>query len=235
MIRGALPPETAIPVRFVHTVDVYKAKPGDLIRAKTLQVITLPDGMELPKGTVVTGHVVEAQPLRLGPAGAEPQASRLSIHFDQIVHGDATLPVNLSVRALANTLDSDDAENLHYIDESFVDPSVILIGGDEFSPLDKTIKGEDGQVIGYHRRQGVFAPLLDSYDDAPGSNLTCHATRTEQSVSIFSPRACGLYGFVDESLPHTGRRGSGTFTLESRDHSVTLYAGATALLQETAH
>ena len=55
-----LPSETAIPVMFTHTVDSRKAHTGDVVTAKTMQVVLLPNGEQLPKGTLVTGHVVEA-------------------------------------------------------------------------------------------------------------------------------------------------------------------------------
>ena len=233
-IERTLPPSTALPVRFVHSVDARKAKPGDVVTAKTLQVIVLPGGQRLPKGTLLKGHVVYARPFRVDPAPyAEQKASRLSIRFDKIEQGDLILPVNLSVRALANYLESEDAAAPRYLDETDSLGTMVLIGGDEFSPLDKAIKNNNGDVIGYNRKKGVFGRLSAS-DDAPsGASGRCGPTTTEQSLAIFSPSACGLYGFVNESMPHTGRKGSGTFTLESRNHSVKLYSGSTALLQET--
>ena len=233
-VERIVPPSTAVPVRFVHSVDARKAKPGDLVFAKTLQVIVLPGGQRLPKGTLLKGHVVDARPLRFDPApGAEQKASRLSIHFDKIQQGNLILPVNLSVRALATTLESEDAAVPHYLDETNTLGTMDLIGGEEFSPLDKAIKDDNGDVIGYNRKKGVFAPLSESDDAATIASGKCGPTTTEQSVAIFSPSACGLYGFVDESMPHAGRRRSGTFTLESQDHSVKLYTGSTALLEET--
>jgi hypothetical protein len=100
---------------------------------------------------------------------------------------------------------------------------MILIGGTTFSPLDKMIQTEDGDAIGYNRNNGVFARLI-----ASGS---CSGTDTEQSIAIFSPDACGAYGFRGDYLADTGRDGSGTFTLELRGHSAKLDAGSTALLQ----
>jgi hypothetical protein len=233
MTRGLLPPSTALPVRFVHSVDARKAHIGDTVLATTLQVVILPGGERLAKGTVLKGHVVDARAFHSDSTPyAEQQASRLSIRFDEIERGDLTIPVNLSVRALANTLDSSSAESPHWLDESDPFPFKTLIGGGEFSPSDKIVKGENGIVVAVNRRQGVFARLLASENNGSGAGLNCSASDAEQSVAIFAPNACGLYGFVDESMPRAGRRGSGTFTLESRDHSVKLYAGATALLEE---
>jgi hypothetical protein len=232
--QAKVPTGTALPVRFVRSVDAKKARPGDRVTAKTLQVVILPGGQRLPKGTLLVGHVVDAQPYHFNPDPyARQESSSISIHFDQIINGDLTLPVNLSVRALANTFESQWAPRPHYQDETDGAGTMILIGGDEFSPFDKTVRDDGGDVIAYNRKDGLFARLLPSHDAALKTRLNCSSTSTEQSVAIFAPDACGLYGFGSVSMPHAGRSGSGTFTLVSRGRSIKLYAGSTALLQET--
>jgi hypothetical protein len=233
-VQTKVPTGTALPVRFVRSVDAKKARPGDRVTAKTLQVVMLAGGQRLPKGTLLVGHVVDAQPYHFNPESyARQKASSISIHFDQIVNGDLTLPVNLSVRALADTFESQWAPRPHYHDETDGAGTMILIGGDEFSPFDKTVRDDSGDVIAYNRKDGLFARLLPSDGPASKASQNCSSTSTEQSVAIFSPDACGLYGFEGVSMPHAGRSGSGTFTLTSRGRSIKLYAGSTALLQET--
>jgi hypothetical protein len=229
-----VPQNTALPVRFIRSVDAKKALPGDRVIAKTLQVVILLGGQRVSKGTLVVGHIVDARPYHVDREPyAHQQGSFVSIHFDQIVNEDLSLPVNLSVRVLANTLPSQLAARPHYQDETDGSGTMILIGGDEYSPFDKTILDNDGDVIGYNRREGVFARLLASDDPTPKASRNCGGTNTEQSVAIFSPSACGLYGFGNVSMTHAGRNGSGTFTLVSRGRSMKLYAGSTALLLET--
>lgn len=232
---ASIPPATAIPIQFVHSVDANKVHPGDQVIAKTMQVVMLPDGQRLAKGTSVKGHVVEVRPYHSG-SGTNPQSktSLLTIHFDQIEAATGTIPVSLSVRAMANSLDSDDASTPYRIDETDRPGNLTLIGGGEFSPLDKVIRNNDGDIIGYNRRDGVFAKLLDSEDMTPGSNYYCEGTNAEQSVAIFAPTACGLYGFGDDIvMTEAGGNGSGGFTLRSEGHSIKLYAGTAALLQQT--
>jgi hypothetical protein len=222
----ALPIHTALPVQFMHTVDASKVRPDGTVAAKTLQAVVLPDGESLPKGSLVIGHVVNARPFQFDTTPyAHQQPSEISIHFDRIESGSLSVPVNLSVRALAKTIESEEAARPHYLDEMDAVGTMEMIGGYEYTPLDKMIQDENGDAIGYIRKQGVFARLLPA-----GS---CDGTDTEQSVAIFSPTACGLYGFTDLRMPHSGRRGSGTFTLASPRRSVRLYAGSTALLEET--
>ncbi len=233
-VGATVPSSMAVPVRFVHSVDARKAHPGDQVVAKLLQTVVIPDGPRILKGSLVIGHVVDAQPFHLTREPyAEQKASVLSIHFDHIVNGDLSTPVNLSVRALANSIESYEAAYPHRLDETDGLGTIDLIGGDEFSPLDKAIRDSDGQVIGFNRKNGVFARLITSDDTNMTGSPGCNATDSEQSVAIFSPSACGTYGFEGVSMSRTGRRGSGTFTFESHEHSVKLYAGSTALLQET--
>jgi hypothetical protein len=228
----SLPPSTAVPVSFVHSVDAKKAKIGDTVTAKTMQAIMLPGGASIDKGTVVIGHVVAVQPFHFDPAPyAHQSPSLLSIHFDKLQKGDSVTPISLSVRAIASAIDSRDAAYPHSHDDTDTLGVMTLIGGTTFSPLDKMIQSGDGDAIGYNRKDGVFARLIASGSSDRGTSIHCEATDTEQSVAIFSPDACGLYGFAGDYILQNGQDGSGTFTLAVRGRSEKLYAGSTALLQ----
>jgi hypothetical protein len=231
-LSQVLPQSTAIPVRFVHSVDAKTAKVGDAVTAKTIQIVTLPGGMTITKGSTLVGHVVDIQAFHFDPSPyAHQKPSLISIHFDKLQTRNAVILVNLSVRAVANTIESQEAAYPHSTDDTDHVGMMTLIGGTEFSPLDKTIQSEGGDVIGYNRRSGVFARLIPSDYSAAGSTLHCGGTSTEQSLAIFSPSACGVYGFGGVYMPNAGRDGSGTFTLATQRHSMKLYAGSTALLQ----
>jgi hypothetical protein len=227
-----LPADTAIPISFVHSVDAKKAKIGDPVMARTIQVIPLPGGNSIPKGTPVTGHVVAVEPFQFDPTPyAHQKPSLISIHFDQLQLGSAVMPVNLSVRAIASTIDSREAARPHYLDETDRVGTITLIGGTEFTPFDKMIQSDGGDGIGYIRKGGVFAKLIGSGSSGLGPSIHCRGTEAEQSVAIFSPDACGAYGFDGDYMAENGQDGSGTFTLAVRGRSEKLYAGSTALLQ----
>jgi hypothetical protein len=219
-----LPQSTAIPVRFEHSIDTKKAKAGDIVTAKTIQAVALPDGKSIAKGALLVGHVAALDVFHFDQTPyAHQKPSTLSIHFDRLQTGDAAIPVNLSVRAIADAIASEDATRPHYLDETDSVGTITLIGGTEFTPFDKMIQSDDGDAIGYNRKNGVFARLI-----ATGH---CGGTETEQSVAIFSPDACGVYGFAGDYLVENGQDGSGTFTLAAHGRSPKLYAGSTALLQ----
>lgn len=232
VLSQALPQSTAIPVRFEHSVDAKTAKMGDAVTAKTMQVVVLPGGSTVTKGSVLVGHVVAAQAFHFDPAPyAHQKPSVLSIHFDTLKAGDEVLPVNVSVRAIASTIDSRDATYPHGLDETDHPGMMTMIGGIQYSPLEKQIRLDGGNVIGYNRKNGVFARLIPSEYSGAGATMRCDGTTTEQSVAIFSPDACGVYGFGGAYMPAGGQDGSGTFTLALPGHTMKLYAGSTALLE----
>ena len=218
-----LPAQTTIPVIFTHTENAAKAKAGDVVTAKTMQVVVLPNGDQLPKGSMVTGHIVEARPFKFDDTPyAAQQASYLSIKIDQ-VGKDGTGPVVTTVRALADPISVEEALTPHGIDETDYPGTVTLIGGAHYSPVDKHVTyGAEDDIVAYNKKQGVFAHLLPGGADCPG-------TQTEQAVGVFSPDACGLYGFGSVHLSED--TASGTFRLASTHRTVVLYAGSAALLQ----
>jgi hypothetical protein len=218
-----LPEQTTIPVIFTHTLQAGKAKAGDVVTAKTMQVVLLPDGEQIPKGTLVTGHVIEAREFKFDETPyAVQQASSLSIQLDSVMVKGVATTLATSVRAMADPITTREALYAHGIDDPDSVGTVVLVGGAHYSPIEKRVTaGPDDDIVGYNKKQGVFARLL------PGG-FGCGGTHTEQSVAIFSPDACGLYGFGSVRL---AAGASGTFRLESTHQTVTLYAGSAALLQ----
>jgi hypothetical protein len=219
-----LPAQTTIPVIFTHTENAAKAKAGDVVTAKTMQVVLLPNGDQIPKGSMVIGHIVEARPFSFDDTPyAAQQASYLSIKIDQVVNKSGPSSAVTSVRALADPISVEEALTPHGVDETDYPGTVTLVGGAHYSPVDKHVTdGPDDDIVAYNKKQGVFAHLLPA-------GASCPATQTEQAVGVFSPDACGLYGFGPVHLSQD--TASGTFRLASTHHTVVLYAGSAALLQ----
>lgn len=226
-----LPDRTTVPILFTHTIDSAKARSGDAVTAKTMQVVFLADGKQIPKGTLLQGHVVEARPFKFDdtPYAVEPP-SYLSVQIDSVMLDGVAAPVSTEVRALASAYAVQAALSPQRLDETDMLGTIVLIGGAHYSPIDKRItEGVDSDVVGYNKRQGVFAcPMPASYTHGGGS-FRCDGSRAEQSMAVFSPDACGLYGFVTEYLAANGA--NGPFRLESTHHTVVIRAGSAALLQ----
>ena len=220
-----LPAQTTIPVMFTHTENAAKAKAGDVVTAKTMQVVVLPNGDQLPKGSMVTGHIVEVRPFKFDdtPYTAQ-QASYLSIKIDQVVNKSGPTAVVASVRALADPISAEEALTPHGIDETDHPGTVTLIGGAHYSPIDKHVTyGVDDDIVAYNKKQGVFAHLLPGRCEA--------AQRRNRAVggSILARRLRPLRLRIRFIYQRT--TASGTFRLASNHRTVVLYAGSAALLQ----
>jgi hypothetical protein len=222
--QPVVPAETAIPVIFPHSVDAAHAKPGDRVEAKTLQVVLLGTGQSFPKGSLVIGHVTDARPFVYDRTPyAVQQPSRLAIQFDSIRAGTVDVPLHVAVRALASSFAANDATAAPSSEDPF--GTTTQVGGDQISAPGGEVMSSDDAVVGYSRKQGVFARLLPS-----SAGQSCAGTNTEQSVAIFSASACGLYGFNRLEMPDNGAT-DGTFRLECRRYTVSIYRNSAALLQ----
>ncbi len=231
MLDWSIPPGTAIPIEFTHTVSADKAKVGDLVEARTMQVVYLGHARDLPKGSYLLGHVVKAQPVRPGVS-----ASMLEFRLDEIVTRQGVIASRLYVRALTGSVEASEAG--YPITPTYMDLSNerVLIGGDEILNSSRNVyspvsEDEGLDVVGQDLRDGVFERLRSAQTMNGNTLLRCDGTATVQSVGIFSGSACGLYGFDMTSLTHTGRNDRGTVELDSKYFTVKLYAGSTALLQ----
>ena len=133
----------------------------------------------------------------------------------------ADSPVATTVRALASAESVEEALKPQRMDETDAPGTMMLVGGGHYSPVGKRVtEGQYNDIVGYNKKQGVFGRLL------PGGG-GCEGTQTEQSVAIFSPEACGLYGFVDYHLAAK----DGMIRLASDHFTVILRSGSAALLQ----
>ncbi len=227
-----LPGATTFPVVFEHTIDAAHVKPGDTILAKTIEAVPLPGG-ELPKGTVLTGHVVDARPFHFNPVHyAVQQPSYLSIHFDKVTVNGRSAELNVFVRALANRDAASEASRPQSYDDTDHLGTMILVGGDNYSPIGERVMSPDDQdIVGYIHKQGAFARLLPADASGRSGGVHCDGSQTEQPVGIFSADACGVYGFVRLSMDADN---NGNVRLESPHSTVKLYGGSAALLEEVA-
>lgn len=217
-----LPAHATLPVSFTQTISAAKAKPGDPVRAKTIQAVRLEDGRTVPAGALVSGHVLSATAFSYDKTPyAKQQAGMLSIQIDSIDVQGTQVPLHVALRAMADPLTTWDALKPQPSD---MDPvhTTTQIGGDLLTPAESEILNPQGDVVGYNKRGGAYAHLLANTSGA----LSCDAGDTEQPVSLFSASACGLYGFANVSLGDGGPSGIGLTsthrTPEIVKHSIAL-------------
>jgi hypothetical protein len=188
-------------------------------------------GHDLPKGSLVLGHVVMARRVRRGIS-----PSVLAFCFDQIVTRQGVLAARLYVRALTNTIESSDASHPTPPSDMNLSNDRVLIGGDQVTPSERKVyssvsEDEGLDVVGENLKDGIFERLRPAQTMSGDSLLRCGGTATEQSVAIYSGSACGLYGFDMTYLVQTGKRNHGTVEIGSKYFTIKLYATSTALLQ----
>jgi hypothetical protein len=213
-----LPPGTTVPLMIRQTLKSLHAHVGDAVDAVTLQEVEVNGVSVLLPGTRVVGHVVAAH----GILGGNP--SVLAIQFDGIETRGKIMPVHLALRALADHTSTLDASTPHFYDERDTVGRYDLVGGDMFLRDDPKVVDHAAQVVGYHLGESVYGRLRA----ATAGDLTCAATRGEESLAVFSPDACGLYGFpgvTAEPMP------GASLTIVSHVHDVRIYAYSAALLQ----
>lgn len=222
--------QVAIPVVLDRGLDASRAKTGDVFRAHTMQPVTLCSGEIAPANSLIEGHVVAARGFHFDDRPyAQQQASWLSVQFDAITFKGVRHALNAQVRAIASAIETRDAQRVQYRDEFDQIGQTVLVGGSHFSTNDARIYSPMGDIVGYHRAGGVFACLLAVGGEK--ASLPCKANAQEQSVAVFSPDACGAYGFEDEYLADNSASDNGVIRLESVRKSVLVRGGSSFLLE----
>lgn len=222
--RSELPARTTLPIVFTRTISAKHAKAGDRVFARTIQVVHLPDGSTLPAGTKILGHVVSATPFNFDSTPyARQRPSKLVIEFQTAQLNSAELPLHVTLRAMAGPIAANGASEPQSTD---MDPlgTLTQIGGDLLVPSQMEVVNQQGDTVAYNRRDGVYAHLI-----ADGS---CDASDNEVSVALFSPTACGLYGFGNVSAQATGSLDKPSqVTLVSTHGSPQIWKHTVALLE----
>lgn len=222
-----IPAGTLLPVMLGKTLDSRHAKAGQPIEARLMQDVPLPAGGKIRAGAQLLGHVVEVT--------AKPGGSRMVIAFERLKRGGTTFDVVTNLRSVASMMEVFDAQlpTNDFADRgtSPSDWTTVQIGGAAvYRGNGKVIA--DAEVVGKatdygavtatpiaSRRQGCRGPTDDN--------------QQQQAFWLFSPAACGAYGFQDLRIAHAGRHYPvGQIILESSG-KVRLQGGSGLLLRVT--
>jgi hypothetical protein len=218
-----IPAGTILPVSLNSDLRSDKGGSGATIIATVMQDVPLGRGETLRKGSKVTGHVVEAV-----TPGKGSDESKISFQFDQVRLGELTVPITITLRAVASRSEvvaaTPELTSPDYADYE------IQIGGDQIS------YGEGGpvmvgsQVVGKYTRQGVLANV--DQDLATPCRVKIDSNAQPRAFWLFSVNACGAYGFGDLTILHSGSTGPlGEVTLTSNGKAVKLAKGSAMLLR----
>ena len=201
----SLPAGTALPVEVGSSLNAKSAKPGQKIEGKLMQEVRLPSDVILKKGSSVTGHVISAKK----PGGG----ASIVVQFDRLQSDKQTIPLNVSLRALASSTDVFNAglptgpSSTGEFSGNWITRQV---GGELVFRGRGYVASNEGRV-GTWSGNGVWGKLQPA-DDCPASD----GNGAEQALWVFSTSACGTYGLEDVKLAHAGRSAPvGQITLDS--------------------
>jgi hypothetical protein len=91
----------------VSKIDTKNAKAGDPVVVKTTEKATISSGVVIPKGSKITGHVIEVQ-----AHDKTNENSKLTIQFDQAQLKDGqTMPIKSVLQSLSPAPGSDNAQS----------------------------------------------------------------------------------------------------------------------------
>jgi hypothetical protein len=211
----AVPAGTVLPLRLDTGLNAGKIEPGKVIRAEVMQDIP---GTTIHKGTHVLGQVVTVTP------------TNIELRFQTLVAKGRRIPITTNLRALASYSEVDSAQ---------------LPGGEAdsgLSPSDWTTQQIGGESV--YRGGGPVArgttsvgePTPDGVRGELSTNPPCRAAiagnNNPQALWLFSTDACGVYGFHDLTVEHSGRTDpAGTIILASKNGKLNIQSGSALLLR----
>lgn len=197
-VAQTIPDGTVLPVMLSSTLDARHSKLGQKITGKLMQDVSLPDGQELPHGSRVTGHIVTGDPPESG------SGSIVAVKFQSITIKGREVPITTHLRALASMFEVFQAtlpvNDFADRGTSSSDWDTTQIGGAQVNRAAGQVIADGGDIVGKSTDYGaVRGKLIARRDDG------CHASTREESLWLFSPWACGVYGFTDLQIAHRGR------------------------------
>ena len=222
----SIPPGTVIPVALHGSLSTTKSKAGQVVKARVMQEIPLSDGRKIHAGAYVEGKVISVMPASNGSPG------RISFEFDRLVTSKGSVPLTTSLRALASTLEINEAQ-------------IPMYGGDRGTPSSAfqttLVGGETVYRGGGHVMDGktivgepVYDGVLSRVRANPEQNCrgTIDGNDRAQSLWLFSSDACGVYGYSSVKIEHAGRtRPLGEITLKAERGDINIRGGSGMLLR----
>ncbi len=196
-----IPAGTILPVILNSTLRSDKSASGATMTLTLMQDIPLGAGKILRRGSKVTGHVVKT----ITP-GRGSDESKISFQFDGLRFENRIVPITATLRAVASSIEVVAAQI----------PTESEDGVSE-APWNLLKIGED--------------QIHTSPEGTAECGLGSNANHTPQAFWLFSPEACGAYGFGDLRILQSGRTEPREVTLASNRKAVNIEKGSAMLLR----
>ncbi|MGH9745058.1 MAG: hypothetical protein ACRD59_02960 [Candidatus Acidiferrales bacterium] len=228
-VEISIPAGTVIPVALHGSLSTRKSQPGQAVKARIMQDIPYRWGEKIKAGTYVAGRVISVTPAGSGTAG------RISFQFDQLLISKSSMPIQTSLRALASILEINGAQIPKYGDRGSgsnannttqVGGEVVYRGGG------RVMQGE--LVVGEPLLgDGVLGRVRENAERNCGG--AAGGNNRLQALWLFSSNACGVYGYSEVRIVHTGRAAPlGQIELVSDRGDILIRGGSGMLLRVDA-
>jgi hypothetical protein len=223
--QNTIPAGTILPVALNSSLNSRKVKVGQVITARVMQDVPLPQGT-IHAGSKVIGHVTNVK-----PADARSGA-QLSFRFDTLIDSKQRVPIVANLRALASMMaveaaqlpesgpDRGTSQNAWTTDQ--IGGEVVYRGG---GPVANGLR-----PVGEPTTNGVLVHISAK----PGSKCRGEIEGNDrlQATWVFSSDACGVYDIPNLEIAHAGRTNPlGEITLVSTKGDVNVRAGGGMLLR----
>ncbi len=220
--QSALPAGALLPVSLDKSLDSRKARPGQTIQAIVMQNIP---GTSIHRGAKVIGHVVQVGTLQNGRA-------RVELRFDSLNSRRQRIPLQVDLRALVSFLEVEEAQ----VPEDMADRGTTPETATTQQIGDEQVYRGGGPVtsgltiVGQPVPNGVLA-LPRIQPGKPCRGIVAGNNRP-QALWLFSSDACGVYGYPQLRIAHSGRTTPvGDILLVSENGPLQLRSGTGLLLR----
>jgi hypothetical protein len=203
-------------------IDARKNKPGDEVVAKTTQTTTSSEGVAIPKGSKIVGHVTEARTKEKGEG-----QSAVGVVFDHaVLKNGQQIPMNASIQAIAaNT-------SAAAFDDQPLSSEAVGAGANPSATPGRGAVGGVGSVAGDATRTvGGVASSVNT--DTAGTLNGAASVPNGAASSTLSSSSHGVNGLNGVSLSTAAANSNEGSVISSSSKNVHLDSGTEMILQVT--
>lgn len=224
LAQEKIPAGTILPVELNSSVRSNKVRPGESISGRIMQDVPLGGNEKIHAGSKVIGKIVRVRP------GGPNAPAEVTVRFDTLVTRKRIIAIATNLRAMASMMDVEDAQvpktgpdrgtpEYYWTTEQIGGDTVYHGGG---------VVTHGSNVVGKSVANGVLVKVSEEGSEPCRGDVNDHGP---QALWLFSTDACGLYGFPDLKIVHTGRTApAGEIRLQSNKGDINIRAGSGLLL-----
>lgn len=212
---------TTVEARLEKAIDARKNKPGDEVIAKTTQATSSNDGVAIPKGSKIIGHVTEAKAKQKGES-----ESSVGVMFDHALLKDGRqVPLNASIQAISAS-----QQNANFAEDQAIMNSPGMAGPGQAAGTGRGMAGGAGSVAsGATNTVGRATSSVSS--DAAGTLNDAASVPNGATSGALSSTSHGVIGMNGLELNANAANSTEGSIITSASRNVHLDSGTEMILQ----